>query len=94
MPSRAHLAGSLAAALAVGLLFLLWVGWPGFLAVSAGAVFGIAFLIVSEALGDDPRAADAAWREQSLDLRGEAASVPLGPADVGGHETATDGSRR
>ncbi|MGZ8501295.1 MAG: hypothetical protein ACXWW6_00430 [Candidatus Limnocylindrales bacterium] len=70
MPSLGHIAGSLAASLAVTLLFLLWIGWPGFLAVGAGAVFGVAFLVVATSLGVDPRAADQAWRRHAADLIG------------------------
>jgi hypothetical protein len=75
VPSLGHIAASLGAALAVTLLFLLWIGWPGFLAVGAGAVFGVAFLVVATSLGVDPRAADEAWRHRARDLvpsRGDA----------------------
>lgn len=82
MPSLGHIAGSLAAALAVTLLFLLWIGWPGFLAVGAGAVFGVAFLVVATSLGVDPRAADEAWRRHARDLspaRDDGAEREVGP---------------
>ena len=72
MPSRANVLGSLAAALAVFLLFTFWIHWPGFLAFGAGAIFGVAFLIVATSLGDDPRAADEAWRAAAPDLLGTA----------------------
>jgi hypothetical protein len=88
MPSLAHAAGGLAAALAVALLFLLWIGWPGFLAVGAGAVFGVAFMVVATALGDDPRAADAAWRAQATDLAGDPAAERLGAAGEAGRQDA------
>ena len=68
MPTLAYVAGSLAVGLTVTLLFLFWIGWPGFLAVGAGALFGVAFLVVATALGDDPRAADEAWRRHAADL--------------------------
>lgn len=71
MPSLGRIAASGAAAIAVALIFQLWIGWPGFLAVGAGAIFGVAFLIVATALGDDPSAADAAWRAQAGDLAGD-----------------------
>jgi hypothetical protein len=91
MPSLARVAGSLVAALTVALLFLLWIGWPGFLAVGAGAVFGVAFLVVATALGDDPRAADAAWRAQATDLVGDAATERLAPpVDAGRQGAAPD----
>lgn len=83
MPSLGRIAASIAVAIAVAVVFLLWIGWPGFLAVGAGAIFGVAFLIVATALGDDPSAADAAWREQARDLVGDAAATDRAadPAD-------------
>jgi predicted MFS family arabinose efflux permease len=53
---------------AVGLYFALWFHWPTFLAVGGGAVMGILLLLVAASLGDDPAAADAAWREAAPDL--------------------------
>ena len=82
MPSLGRIAASIAAAVAVALIFLLWIGWPGFLAVGAGAIFGVAFLIVATALGDDPSAADAAWRAQASDL-GDPGPEPGAGADDG-----------
>ncbi len=76
MASLGRIVGALAAAIAVMLIFLLWVGWPGFLAVAAGGVFGVAFLIVATSLGDDPTAADRAWREQAGDLTGSPVGEP------------------
>ena len=73
MSSLARVAGGFAVAVAVTLVFLLWIGWPGFLAVGAGGVFGVAFLIVATSLGDDASAADRAWREQAADLVGRPA---------------------
>jgi hypothetical protein len=70
VPTLGYIAGSLATALVVALVFLLWIGWPGFLAVGAGAIFGVAFLLVATSLGDDPRAADEAWRRHAADLVG------------------------
>lgn len=72
MPSRANVLGSVLAALAVFLLFAFWIRWPGFVAFGAGAIFGVAFLIVATSLGDDPRAADEAWRAAAPDLLGTA----------------------
>jgi len=83
MPSLTRIAASLAAGIVTGLVFLLWIGWPGFLAVGAGAVFGIAFLIVATGLGDDPRAADEAWRAQAPDLLGAARQAELIDPDGG-----------
>jgi hypothetical protein len=84
LPSLGHIAGSLAAALAVTLLFLLWIGWPGFLAVGAGAVFGVAFLVVATSLGVDPRAADEAWRRHARDLIGSRSGTAAGGPGGGG----------
>jgi hypothetical protein len=88
MPSLAKVFGSLFAAVVVSLVFLLWIGWPGFLAVGTGAVFGVAFLIVATALGDDPSVADEAWRAQAADLRGSVAveapdDTPAAPDGAG-----------
>jgi hypothetical protein len=83
VPSLGHIAGSLAVALTVTLLFLFWIGWPGFLAVGAGAIFGTAFLVVATSLGVDPRAADEAWRQRAGDLTG---ARPAAAAD--GHLSA------
>jgi hypothetical protein len=79
MPTIAKIAAGLAVAFVVGMLFRFWVGWPGFLAVAAAAIFGVAFLVVATSLGEDPRAADAAWREQA----GEAFVESGGGADAG-----------
>jgi hypothetical protein len=68
VPSLAKIAASLGVGLVVGLLFLFWIGWPGFVAVATGAIFGVAFLVVATSLGDDPRAADEAWRINAGDL--------------------------
>jgi len=70
MSSLVRLLGGLAVAIAVTLVFLFWVGWPGFLAVGAGGVFGVAFLIVATSLGADASDADRAWRAQAGDLVG------------------------
>jgi hypothetical protein len=80
MPSLANVIGSIVAAIAVSLVFLLWIGWPGFVAVGTGAIFGVAFLIVATSLGDDPRAADEAWRAQAADLGGPAGLESSGEA--------------
>jgi hypothetical protein len=70
MSSLARVIGGLAVAIVVTLVFLLWIGWPGFLAVGAGGVFGVAFLIVATSLGADASDADRAWRAQAADLVG------------------------
>ena len=70
MSSLVRVLGGLAVAITVSLVFLLWIGWPGFLAVGAGGVFGVAFLIVATSLGADATDADRAWRAQAADLVG------------------------
>jgi hypothetical protein len=87
VPSLTRIGASLAAGVVTGLVFLLWIGWPGFLAVGAGAVFGIAFLIVATGLGDDPRVADEAWRAQAPDLLGAARQADRIDPDGGSAET-------
>ncbi len=99
MPTLAYIAGSLATGLTVTLLFLLWIGWPGFLAVGAGALFGVAFLVVATSLGVDPRAADEAWRRHATDLvggrgRSDADQHPAGSPAPTGARDRTDGTER
>jgi hypothetical protein len=82
MSSLVRLLGGLAVAIAVTLVFLFWIGWPGFLAVAAGGVFGVAFLIVATSLGADASDADRAWRAQAGDLVGAPRTdEPDGSAD-------------
>lgn len=52
----------------IGLYFALWLHWPTFLAVAVGAFMGIVLLMIASSLGDDPAAADAAWRKAAPDL--------------------------
>ena len=83
MPSITNVFGAIAATIAVSLVFGLWIGWPGWLAVGTGSIFGIAYLIVATALGPDPGAADDAWRAQAGDLVGSRENEPPdGPGDT------------
>ena len=91
MPSRSNVLGSLVAAVAVFLLFSLWIRWPGFLAFAAGAIFGVAFLIVATSLGDDPRAADEAWRAAAPDLIGTATGSAPGREENVATDTEVEG---
>ncbi len=91
MPSRANVFGSGLAALAVFLLFTFWINWPGFLALAAGAIFGVAFLIVATSLGEDPRAADEAWRAATPDLVGTATGPARGREENVESPTDADG---
>ena len=54
--------------LGAGLYFALWFHWPTFLAVAVGAFMAIVLLMIASSLGEDPAAADAAWREAAPDL--------------------------
>ena len=62
-----------ASATAFGLFFL-WLRSPLPLAVLGAIGFGSIFLLVVASLGDDPVAADEAWRREAGDLTGELAS--------------------
>jgi hypothetical protein len=80
MPSRIKIAGAVGAGATVALLFRFWVGWQGYAAIGVGTFFGVGFLIIAAALGEDHAEADAAWRSRSTDLLGP----PPGPgADPG-----------
>ncbi len=96
-PVRLLLAAA-AVGLVVGALFLLWLGWPGFLSVAAGAVFSVGFLVAAASVGADPREADAAWRERAGDLASDLARPAesgIGPGDGGAADevaAAVDGA--
>lgn len=70
MPSRIKIAGAVVAGAAVALLFRVWVGWPGYVAIGVGAFFGVGFLIIAATLGEESAKADAAWRSRSADILG------------------------
>jgi hypothetical protein len=67
--------------LGAGLYFALWFHWPTFLAVAVGAFMAIVLLMIASSLGDDPAAADAAWREAAPDLVPPPASPRESPRD-------------
>lgn len=69
------------AALGLGAYGFAWFGWPLYLAIGAGALVGTILLVLATSLGDDPAAADAAWREAAPDLAGR------------GPEAASEGAR-
>jgi hypothetical protein len=54
--------------LGAALYFALWFHWPTFLAVAVGAFMAIVLLMIASSLGEDPAAADAAWRQAAPDL--------------------------
>jgi hypothetical protein len=64
-----------------GLYFALWFRWPTFLAVAVGAFMTIILLMVASSLGEDPAAADAAWREAAPDLVAPPPAQPAAPGD-------------
>ncbi len=59
-------------------LFYLWLRSPLALALLGAALFGTVFMMVGASLGDDPVAADEAWRLEAGDLGGDeaAGSIP------------------
>jgi hypothetical protein len=67
--------------LGAGLYFALWFHWPTFLAVAVGAFMAIVLLMIASSLGEDPAAADAAWREAAPDLVPPPASPRETPRD-------------
>lgn len=79
MPGIRTLVVALALGLGVGLYLELWLRWPTFLNVGVGAFLALVALLISAALGEDPEAADAAWREAAPDL----VRRRLGPEDDG-----------
>jgi predicted MFS family arabinose efflux permease len=68
MPGARAVVAALAVGLVVGGYVGLWLHWPTFLAVAAGAVMAIVLLLIASSLGDDPAGDDAAWREAAPDL--------------------------
>jgi hypothetical protein len=86
MPSPRNALAALGVSVAVCLAFLLYVGWPTFLAVATGGVFGLVFLVIATSLGDDPAAADAAWRAAAGDL------VERPPVTAGGRSGSPPGA--
>src|SRR5436309_11683675 len=55
-------------------LFFLWLRSPLPLAVLGAVGFGSIFMLVVASLGDDPVAADEAWRREAGDLASDVAS--------------------
>lgn len=84
MPGIRALVIALGLGFGVGVYVQAWLHWPTFLAVAIGAVMAIVMLLLAASLGEDPAAADAAWREAAPDLIGRAAARKAdepGPAD-------------
>ncbi len=68
MPGWRALAIAAVVGLGVGGYVQLWIHWPTPLAVAIGAAMAIILLMIAASLGDDPAAADAAWRAAAPDL--------------------------
>jgi hypothetical protein len=60
-------------------LFYLWLRSPLVLALLGAALFGTAFMMVGASLGDDPLAADEAWRLEAGDLATDTPASSLAP---------------
>jgi hypothetical protein len=88
MPSRIKVGGSVAAGAIVALVFRLWAGWPGYVAILVGAFFGVGFLIIAAALGEGYSEADAAWRSSSADLLAPPSPPAPETPQPAGRETA------
>ena len=58
-------------------LFYLWLRSPLVLALLGAALFGTVFMMVGASLGDDPVAADEAWRLEAGDLGRDDATVTV-----------------
>lgn len=69
------LAISLGVGLLVAAVFLFWLHAPFVVSVLGAAAFGAVFMLVAASLGNDPAAADAAWREAAPDLASSAPQV-------------------
>jgi predicted MFS family arabinose efflux permease len=69
--------------LRVGVYVQAWLHWPTFLAVARGAVMAIVLLLLAASLGEDPAAAEAAWREAAPDLIGRPAARESGEPATG-----------
>lgn len=68
MPGRRSLAVGLALGVAIGVYLETALRWPTFLSVGIGAVMALIVLLIAASVGDDPEAADAAWRAEAPDL--------------------------
>jgi len=77
VPSARALAIAALTGVGVGLYFEVVQRWPTFLSIAAGATLAIVMMLFAASLGDDPQAADAAWRAAAPDLvERERASAP------------------
>src|SRR5687767_13495277 len=85
MPSARALAVAALVGLGAALYFLLWLRWPTFIVIGAGATLTVVMSLFAASLAQDPEAADAAWRAAAPDLaereRGDASEVELS-ADI------------
>jgi len=89
------LAISLGVGLLVAAVFLFWLHAPFVVSILGAAAFGAVFMLVAASLGNDPAAADAAWREAAPDLVGTAQSIEppnIPPTDPATRRTTTAGA--
>jgi hypothetical protein len=75
-------------------LFYLWLRSPLVLALLGAALFGTVFMMVGASLGDDPVAADEAWRLEAGDLAGGPAGGPAPDGAASSVVARTDGPPR
>ena len=83
----------IAASTSLGLVVYLslWFHWPLTLSLAVAALLGMLVLATSASLGEDPAAADAAWRAAApdlLDQPGPALAPSPSAVDVEGDEAA------
>jgi hypothetical protein len=88
VPGIRALVIALGLGLGVGVYVQAWLHWPTFLAVAIGAVMAIVLLLLAASLGEDPAAADAAWRDAAADLVGPAPARKPDEAPAGNPPTA------
>jgi fatty acid desaturase len=77
MPDRRALVTAALPGLLTFLVFWLWLGISFAAAVVVGLAWGVATLIVTRLLYEDPETDAAAWRQEAPDLAG-----PVQPEDV------------
>ena len=89
------LAIALGVAVIVGTVFLFWLHAPFVVSILGAAAFGAVFMLVAASLGDDPAAADAAWRAAAPDLSvGPPADPDVPPAEIETDEPARESDPR
>ncbi len=94
VPGIRSLALSAALGIGIGVYLGAFAHWPTFVAIGLGALLILVSLLIAASLGEDPAAADAAWREAAPDLviRHEGPGDGAAP-DVDAPAPATHGRR-